>query len=210
MEQTLTDILAWFSGFPEWALCLILFGLAIVQYIFPPVPSDTLLVALGVLVSQGVFHKFFGIASYAAGAVLGALALFYVTYLLGDRVRKIKIINQLIDEKTYEKSKSVIERFGGASYFILRFIPSMQCITIIVMGLTKMKKSRAYFYIPCVTVFACAVYYLLGLLLGSNIPFLVRILDALGTVGKILLVLLIIAVVIGVIIYKRKNSKNGG
>ena len=86
----------------------------------------------------------------------------------------------------------------------------MQCITIIVMGLTKMKKSRAYFYIPCVTVFACAVYYLLGLLLGSNIPFLVRILDALGTVGKILLVLLIIAVVIGVIIYKRKNSKNGG
>ncbi len=206
MEQTLSEILAWFSGFPEWALCLILFGLALVQYIFPPVPSDTLLVALGILVSQGVFHQFFGIAFYSAGAIIGALALFYLTYFLGDKVRKIKLINKLIDENTYEKSKKVIEKYGGASYFILRFVPSMQCITIIVMGLTKMKKRKACVYITLVTVFACAVYYLLGLLLGSNIPFLLRILDALGTIGKVLLCIIIIIVVILVIILKRKTG----
>ncbi len=79
MEQILNDTLAFFSGFPEWALCLVLFALAILQYIFPPVPSDTLLVALGILVSQKVFNPFFGFFSYVAGAVAGAAALFFLT-----------------------------------------------------------------------------------------------------------------------------------
>ena len=206
MEQTLDSILTWFSGFPEWALCLILFGLALVQYIFPPVPSDTLLVALGILVSQGVFHNFLGFTAYSIGAVIGAMGLFSVAFVLGDRVRKIKLINNLIDDKTYEKAKRVIEKYGGGSYFLLRFIPSMQCITIIVMGLMKVKKRRAAFYLSCVTVLACAVYYLLGFLLGSNIPMLLRVLDALGTVGKVLLIALIAAIITAIIIFKLKNK----
>ena len=205
MEQTLNDILTWFSGFPEWALCLILFGLALVQYIFPPVPSDTLLVALGILVSHGVFHNFLGFTAYSLGAVLGAMGLFSLAFFLGDRVRKIKLINNLIDDKTYEKAKRVIEKYGGDSYFILRFIPSMQCITIIVMGLMKVRKRRAAFYLTCVTVLACAVYYLIGMILGSNIPMLLKVLDALGTFGKVLLVLLIAAIIAAAVIFKIKN-----
>lgn len=206
MEQTLNAILTWFSGFPEWALCLILFGLALVQYIFPPIPSDTLLVALGILVSQGVFNRFLGFGAYSLGAAIGALALFTVAYILGDRVRKIKLINRLIDDKTYEKAKTAIDKYGGGSYFLLRFIPSMQCITIIVMGLMKVKKEKAHFYVTCVTVLACAVYYLLGVLLGSNIPMLLRILDTFGNVGKILLAVLIAVITAAVIIFKLKNK----
>lgn len=208
MEQTLSQLLSWASGFPEWLLCIILFALAILQYVFPPVPSDTLLVALGILVSQHVFHDFLGFTAYSIGAVAGALGLFTITYMLGDRVRKIKFINNLIDEKTQAKARNVIEKYGCGSYFLLRFIPSMQCITIIVIGLAKIKKSKAHFFITCVTVFACAVYYLLGLLLGSNISYLLSVLSAIGTAGKVLLAILIAAAVITVIIVKLKNKKN--
>lgn len=207
MEQTLTEFINWFSSFPEWALCPMLFGLALVQYIFPPVPSDTLLVALGMLVSQGAFNIFFGFASYSLGAVIGAVALFLIAYRLGDRVRKIKIINRLIDEKTYEKAKNNIDKYGGASYFILRFIPSMQVITIIVMGLAKIRKKKAYFYLSAVTVLACAVYYLIGVLLGANIPMLLRVLDALGTFGKILLIALIAVIIAAVVIVKLRKKQ---
>lgn len=207
MEQTLTDFINWFSTFPEWALCPILFGLALVQYIFPPVPSDTLLVALGILVSQGVFNSILGFTSYSLGAVLGAAALFTVAYKLGDRVRKIKIINRLIDEKTYEKARKTIDKYGGGSYFLLRFVPSMQCISIIVMGLAKIRKRKAYFYVSCVTVLACAVYYLIGVVLGANIPMILRVLDAMGTFGKILLVALIAVIVAAIVIYKLRKKQ---
>ena len=207
MEQTLTEFIHWFYSFPEWALCPMLFGLALVQYIFPPVPSDTLLVALGILVSHGVFNKFLGFASYSLGAVIGALALFLVAYRLGDRVRKIKIINSLIDEKTHEKARKTIDKYGGGSYFLLRFIPSMQCISIIVMGLVKIKKRKAYFYVSCVTVFACAVYYLIGVLLGANIPLILRVLSAMGTFGRIMLAALIAVVAAAVIIIKLRKKQ---
>lgn len=207
MEQTLTDFINWFSTFPEWALCPMLFGLALVQYIFPPVPSDTLLVALGILVSHGVFNKFLGFVSYSLGAVIGALALFLVAYRLGDRVRKIKIINSLIDEKTHEKARKTIDKYGGGSYFLLRFIPSMQCISIIVMGLVKIKKRKAYFYVSCVTVLACAVYYLIGVLLGANIPLILRVLSAMGTFGRIMLAALIAVVAAAVIIIKLRKKQ---
>ena len=154
----------------------------------------------------GRFNRFLGFGAYSLGAAIGALALFTVAYILGDRVRKIKLINRLIDDKTYEKAKTAIDKYGGGSYFLLRFIPSMQCITIIVMGLMKVKKEKAHFYVTCVTVLACAVYYLLGVLLGSNIPMLLRILDTFGNVGKILLAVLIAVITAAVIIFKLKNK----
>ncbi len=211
MEQALSDIIAFFSGFPEWSLCLLLIALALLQYVFPPVPSDTLLVALGILVSQGVFHHIYGFVSYAAGAVAGALGLFYLSYFLGDKVRNIKFVKVHISEKSFEKAHKVIGKYGGASYFILRFVPSMQCITIIVMGLSKTEKKKSVIYISAVTVFACLVYYLLGYLLGSNIPKLLSVLDALGTAGWIILAAAAVAALAGFIIYKiASNRKNGG
>ena len=211
MEQALNDALSFFSGFPEWALCLVLFALAILQYIFPPVPSDTLLVALGILVSQSVFHPVFGFLSYVVGAAAGAAGLFFLTYFLGDKVRKIKFVNAHINENTHDRAKKIIEKYGGASYFILRFVPSMQCITIIVMGLIKTEKKKSLFWIISVTVFACLVYYLLGILLGSNIPKLIDILETLGAAGWMILAAIVAAAVTGFIIYKiRSNRKNGG
>ena len=208
MEEKLAEILAWFSGFPEWALCLLLFALAVLQYIFPPVPSDTLLVALGILVSQGVFNGFFGFSCYVIGAVAGAFGLFLLTYYLGDKVRKIKFVAAHINEKGHDKAKRILEKYGGASYFVLRFVPSMQCITIIVMGLMKTEKKKSLFWIAAVTVFACLVYYLLGIFLGSNIPRLIEILGALGAAGWIILAVIAVAAVTGFIIYKIRSNRD--
>jgi len=208
MAETLENLCAWASDFPEWALCPLLFVLAIVQYVFPPIPSDTLLVALGMLVSAKVFDPFFGFLSYSLGAVIGALALYEVCFIFGDKVRKIGFINNLIDENRLQKARSRIEKFGGAYYFILRFVPSMQCITIIVMGFLKIKRINARIYIGSVTFAACIIYYLLGLFLGSNIPRLVKILDALGIIGWILLAAVIISVIFIVIIRRLNKREN--
>ena len=208
MAETLEQIYEWCAGFPEWGLCPLLFLLALLQYVFPPVPSDTLLVALGMLVSGNVFHLLYGFLSYTAGSVIGGIVLFEVCFLLGDKVRKIGFFRQHFDEKSLEKARRRIRSYGGAYYLVLRFVPSMQCVTVIVMGLLKCDRLRSRVQIGTVSVIACAVFYFLGLLLGQNLPKLVRILDALGTAGKAILILMLSAAVLIFVIQKITKRNN--
>ena len=207
MEQELETLIEFCQRFPEWLLCLIMVGMAILQYIFPPVPSDTLLVALGVLVSNRAVGPFASFFSYCVGAVVGAYGLFELCWFLRDKAKRLTLLRSQIDEEKIEQARTRLRKYGGISYFFLRFVPSMQCITIITMGLARLERRRAYFFIGTVTVFACTAYYLLGVFLGQNIGVIIKAMTAMGAIGWVLLGAIVAAAVTAVIIYKIKKKK---
>lgn len=207
MEETLNSLTEYLSSMPILAVCAVLFGLALLQYVFPPVPSDTLLVAMGVMAYTRAFGGIEIFSAYTLGSILGAVGLYELCYLLGDKVRKIGFIKKLINDADLEKARVKLAKYGGISYFFLRFVPSMQCVTIISFGLTKIKRGAAYFCLITVGILSCAAYFFIGYFLGGNLKELSAILEDIGIAGWIILSVIIAAAVSALIVINIKKNK---
>ena len=60
------------------------------ESVFPPIPSETVLPLTGYLVSQGRMSFIGAVIASTVGAVVGALILYWVGYVLGkDRTRAL-------------------------------------------------------------------------------------------------------------------------
>lgn len=209
MEQQLLELMTFLQSLPIWLVCLFLAGMALLQYVFPPAPSDTLLVVLGILTVLDVFVGAEVFFAYTLASVLGSIGLYELALFLGEKILRLKWIQRLIDVEKLPNSRKKIEKYGGISYFLLRFVPGMQCVTLISFGLVRLKRASAYWNMILVGFLSSAVYFFLGYFLGENMPRLVSLLDTMGVFGKILLALLIVLIVIFAIYWKifRKKEK---
>lgn len=204
MEETLNKLIECIDSIPSLAVIAIIFLLAVLQYIFPPVPSDTVLIAIGIIANSDFTMGFEMFFSYIAGAIVGSSALYEICRVFGDNVRNIKFIRNMIEEEKLEKACANLEKYGGFSFFFLRFIPAMSIITIIAFGLIKIKRRKVYSILIIVGITGSLVFSLIGFLLGENLRLIDTMLKKLGVFGWIIFGVIILIVVILQIINKIK------
>lgn len=207
MEQTLIQITEFVDTIHPIIVCAVMFFMAVLQYFFPPIPSDTLLVAIGVLSSSNIFLGLQMFLAYAIGAMVGSCALYELCLFLGEKVKKLKFIQGMIEGKNLENAQEKLAKYGGISFFILRFIPTMQVVTIIAFGLTKVSRKRVYAILVAVGLLGSSVYAAMGFLLGDNLQLIDKLMSELGMIGWLLLAVLVLIIVAVYIGYKIKNKK---
>lgn len=207
MEQTLNKITELIDIIHPIIVCAIMFFMAVLQYFFPPVPSDTLLVAIGVIASSDFLLGLQMFIAYALGAMVGSCALYELCLFLGDKVKNLKFIQGMIEGKNLENAQAKLAKYGGISFFILRFIPTMQVVTVISFGLAEVSRKRVYTILVAVGFLGSLVYSAIGFLLGDNLSLIDKLMSEMGTFGWILLILLAAAIIIAYIIHKINNGK---
>ncbi|MDP2130651.1 MAG: DedA family protein [Erythrobacter sp.] len=123
-----------------------IFVLMILENVFPPIPSEVILGAAGVLVEQG---KMNGITLWiiaTAGTLVGNL----FWYWLGSRWSEDQL-KRVIDRwgrwLTFEwdeftKARDIFRKYGDWIVFLLRFSPLLRTIVSLPAGLAKMKLWR--------------------------------------------------------------------
>ena len=188
-------------------VCAVMFFMAVLQYFFPPVPSDTLLVAIGVIASSDLFLGLIMFLSYAIGAIFGSCALYEVCLLLGEKVKNVRFIKNMIEGKNLDTAQEKLAKYGGISFFILRFVPTMQVVTIIAFGLMRIHKKKVYTILFSVGLLGSFCYSAIGFLLGDNLPLIDKLMNELGVMGWIILAALVLAITAAYVIYKIKNRK---
>ena len=188
-------------------VCAVMFFMAVLQYFFPPVPSDTLLVAIGVISSSSLFLGLNMFFSYALGAIVGSCALYEVCLFLGEKAKNLKFIKAMIEGENLDSANEKLTKYGGISFFILRFIPTMQVVTIIAFGLTKLNRKTVYAILISVGFLGSFCYSLIGFLLGDNLPLIEKLMNELGVLGWIILSVLVLIAIAVYVIYKIKNRK---
>jgi len=185
-----------------------MFFMAVLQYFFPPVPSDTLLVAIGVISSSDIFLGLQMFIAYALGAMVGSCALYELCLFLGEKAKKLKFVQSMIEGKNLDNAQEKLAKYGGISFFILRFVPTMQVITIVAFGISKVHRKRVYTILIAVGFLGSFVYALIGYLLGDNLPLIDKLMSEMGAFGWILLGIIAIVIASIYIMYKLKNKKN--
>lgn len=118
------------------------FLLIALENIFPPLPSELILTFAGALTTIGNFGIINMIIASTAGAILGALILYYVGCLLNrDTLNKMlsgrigKILG-LTPEKLL-KAGNYFQTHGNKAVFFGRFVPLVRSLISLPAGMSK-------------------------------------------------------------------------
>jgi membrane-associated protein len=151
-----------------WLIALIIFtesGLLVGFFL----PGDTLLIAAGVLASQGVLPIEWTIITIATAAIVGD----NVGYTIGQYSGK-KLFHKkdgiLFRHEYVEQAQSFYEKHGGKTIILARFIPIIRTFAPMVAGIGKMPRGRFFFYNVIGAIIWSTSVTLLGYWVGSKIP----------------------------------------
>jgi membrane-associated protein len=145
--------------------------------LFPFLPGDTLLFAIGLFVATGKIDVFPGgeVAELLIALVLMIIAAFagnVTGYEIGRKVGE-PLRNhdgRILKKKHLDKTHTFFERYGSTALVLGRFVPFVRTYITLVAGVTKMERRRFLVWSAVGAVLWVTTVTLAGYFLGSAFP----------------------------------------
>ncbi len=186
------------------------FLLIAIENIFPPIPSEVILLFGGFMTTYSELNIILMIIFATLGSLLGAIVLYYIGKILNkERLKKIvsgKIGKVLrLKNSDIDKADEWFDTKGNKTVFFCRFIPIVRSLISIPAGMSEMPLGKFFLYTTTGSLIWNTVLIVIGSIVGENWQSILNIFD---TYSNIVLVLLVIIFVVGVyIFYHTKNKK---
>ena len=188
------------------------FFLILVENVFPPIPSEVILLFSGFFSTYTNLSVFYMILASTIGSLFGAIVLYYIGKIFNkNRLKKIvrskigKIL--FLKEKDIDKADEWFDKKGDKCVFFCRFVPIVRSLISVPAGMSEMPMLKFIVYTICGSMIWNTVLICAGYKLGDNWKYFLSILDK----YKLLVIIIFIIVFIYVIIKfyrKRRKSKN--
>lgn len=196
------------SAGPEAYLAL---GLgALIEYVFPPFPGDTIVVLGGVYAARGQKPWWLVFAVITLGSVIGAALDYWLGVKIGERLERFpdrRLPFGLKHQKIHEAQERM-RRVGSLLILINRFLPAVRGVLFVAAGAARIPFGRVML-LGAASAMAWNVLLIgLGLLVGGNAERLESLLRTYQVaVGA---VLMIAALGLGVRFILRRRQKRSG
>ena len=186
------------------------FLLIAIENVFPPIPSEVILLFGGFMTTFSDMNIVGVIIASTLGSVLGAIILYYIGKILNkDRLKKIitskpgKILR--LKPEDIDKADEWFDTKGNKTVFFCRFVPIIRSLISIPAGMSEMPMKKFLLYTAAGSLIWNAALTIAGSIVGENWTNIVDIMDQ---YSHIILILLIILFIIAVIIFYKKRKKN--
>ena len=177
MQQFILHIIEQFGYFGVFFLILI-------ENVFPPIPSEVILLFSGFFSTYTNLSVLYMIVASTLGSFLGAIILYYIG-----------------------KADEWFDNKGNKSVFFCRFVPIVRSLISIPAGMSEMPMGKFIIYTICGSMIWNTVLICLGYRLGSNWEYVLTILDKYQMVVIVILVIIFGYVIIKFYRKKRKSKK---
>lgn len=205
MQQFILHIIEQFGYFGVFFLILI-------ENVFPPIPSEVILLFSGFFSSYTSLSVFYMILASTLGSFLGAIILYYIGKIFNkERLKKIvngrlgKIL--FLKENDIDKADEWLDNKGNKSVFFCRFVPIVRSLISIPAGMSEMPMGKFIIYTICGSMIWNTVLICLGYRLGRNWEYVLTILDKYQMLVIVILVIIFGYVIIKFYRKKRKSKK---
>lgn len=205
MQQFILHIIEQFGYFGVFFLILL-------ENVFPPIPSEVILLISGFFSSYTSLSVFYMILASTLGSFLGAIILYYIGKIFNkERLKKIvngrlgKIL--FLKENDIDKADEWFDNKGNKSVFFCRFVPIVRSLISIPAGMSEMPMGKFIIYTICGSMIWNTVLICLGYKLGDNWEYVLTILDKYQMVVIIILIIILGYVIIKFYRKKRKSKK---
>ena len=196
------------------------FLLIAIENIFPPIPSEVVLLFSGFMTTYTELNVVIMIIASTLGSLVGAIVLYYVGKILNkERLKKIvsgKIGKTLrLKNEDIEKADKWFDTKGNKTVFFCRFIPIVRSLISIPAGMSEMPMLKFLIYTIVGSAIWNTVLIIAGNMVGEN---WVNILNIFEQYSHITLIVLILIFIIGCTIFyvnkskksKKNENKNDG
>lgn len=202
------DILSHIGELTPFWIYASLFAFAYVENVFPPSPSDLVVLIGGSLVGTGTLSFIPTLIVTTIGSILGFMTLFFIGWMLDKKVIKSGKL-KFISLEAVLKVEAWFNKYGYWVIGINRFLPGTRSVVSFFAGMSRLDIKRT---IILSTVSAFLWNFLiiyLGMLFGENVEKVDRYLDTYSNIVIIATIIIVLFFTIRYFFFRKKNeSKN--
>jgi membrane protein DedA with SNARE-associated domain len=202
-ENILSDI----SRLTPFWLYVVLFFFSFIENVFPPSPSDLVVVIGGSLIGTGTIHFIPTLILTTVGSVLGFMTLFLIGSLLDKKVLhagKIKVISL----EGLDKVESWFNRYGYGIILANRFLPGTRSVISFFAGMSRLDIKKTVLYSTFSAIVWNVIIIYLGVIFGHNVELVDRYLSTYDNIAIGATVFIILFFIIRYIYKKKKLNLN--
>ena len=186
------------------------FALIAIENIFPPIPSEVILIGGGFLTTTINLNVFIMIVAATLGSVIGAIVLYYIGKIFNkERLKKIvsgklgKVLR--LKAKDIEMADEWFDNKGNIAVFFCRFVPIVRSLISIPAGMSEMPMFKFLLYTTIGSLIWNTVLIFIGNRVGDNWESILGIFDKYSHI--VLIILIIIFIVFIIWFYKFRKPK---
>lgn len=202
MEQ----IILWLQQLPPGGVLALMFFIAYLENIFPPAPSDVLLVFAGTLIGVGTVGFVPSLVMSTLGSTLGFMTAYFVGRYFEQHAVSGKF-GRLLPVGTIHQVEKLFRLYGYGVIVANRFLAGTRAIVSFFAGMSRMNLTITT--ILCAVsagLWNCLLLYL-GMIFAKNWR---KAADYLQLYSTIISVVVIGLLIIFVVIYLRRRRNNAG
>jgi len=200
------DILNSLGSFSLIWIYTSLFFFSFIENIFPPSPSDIVIIVAGTLVSSNVISFVPTLIVTSLGSVMGFMTLFFI----GTQVDKKILEKGKFKFLSTEALKKVEMWFAKYGYWIIlgnRFLSGTRAVISFFAGLSELNFKKTFIF----ALISSSVWNLLiislGVLFGNNVALVDQYLKTYSNIVLVITILIVAALVAKYFLQKRRKQK---
>ena len=186
------------------------FLLIMIENVFPPIPSEVILLFGGFMTTYSKLSIVGMIVASTLGSLFGAIILYYIGKIFNkDRLKKLisgklgKILRLKVSD--IDNADSWFDNKGNKTVFFCRFIPLVRSVISIPAGMSEMPMVKFLLYTLFGSLIWNTVLVIVGSVVGENWTKIVGILDTYSHI--VVIILSIIFVVVVYFFYRNRSNK---
>ena len=203
----LEEILSYISTLDTSYLYLILFFFAFIENVFPPSPSDVVVIVGASLIASTELSFIPILIITSIGSALGFVLMYYVGKIFGEKIirtGKLKFVKQ----EDLQKADHWFGKYGYKLILANRFLPGTRSVISFFSGIHELDVKKTFLY-AAVSAFLWNVLIIyVGMELGNNVQLIDYYLNTYANIIIIITLLVLAVAVIRFWLIKKKNNKN--
>lgn len=193
------DLVYLIEHLPLWLSMFFLFFSALIEYVFPPFPGDTFLIAGGFFVAQGILPIIPTFVVLTIGSTIGCV----LGWLIGSRLTGLK---KFIGPNYVKFIQNNYDQYGKWIILVNRFIPGLRGAFMIAAGLINVPLKIVIFWGTLSAMLWNSVLIGIGYIFSDNLENLLKFAEI---YGKSFLVLIgLVAICYVLCVFKNKVKRN--
>lgn len=190
------------------------FLLITIENVFPPIPSEVILLFGGFMTTYTKLNITIMAISATLGSVLGAIILYYIGKIF-NKERLKKIISGKLGKILRLKNSDIdaadrwFDTRGQKTVFLCRFVPIVRSLISIPAGMSEMPLGKFLLYTTAGSLIWNVVLIIIGSIVGNNWSSILNVFDTYQNIVIVILGVIFIGFVFWFYKIKSKNkSKN--
>lgn len=203
MEQIVQELT---SLNPLWVYAAVA-GIAYIENIFPPFPSDIVVVAAGSLVGIGTIDFSLALMLATAGSTFGFATMYKVGDWFGDKILERGKI-KFIPLESVKKVEAWFQKYGYGLIIANRFMAGTRAVVSFFAGLSELAFAKTVILSFFSALAWNAILLYAGKTLGQNWREIASYLETYSKIVTLVIVLVLIGIVIRFLFRKKASTES--